>query len=310
MREIQTLAELNECSPGEQVSFVALLTDIKSQATKDNREYARLYFRDDKAAISIPLWNSTAEAAQEAYAIDGIYCVIGTTREYQGNITIDRILSTKPVDDEKIKKRLMQHMYKHATDENIDLILKAIAALRDTPYGPYIRAVYGEGTIEDEKFQSLLKAYASINYHDNYPGGFINHIGDMLHIAGSLKTKFLTYRCEDVWSIDWQFITAAIMLHDIGKLQTYSSVTEYTIRFRDDCTLDHNRIGVGMLYAIDESLPTEQRCDYKIFQQLAYTICFHDDKDKLLLHKRLEDKVISYIDGIDATLAVACNLEV
>lgn len=310
MKELKTLAELSECSPGDQVSFIALLVDIKSQNTKDGREYVRLYFRDDKAAISVPLWNNTLEGAKDAYLIDTIYCIVGVTKEYQGNILLDRILSATIVSDEHITKRLKQHLYKRASEENIDFILKAINGLKETPYGPYVTAIYGDGTKEDERFTALLKAYASINYHDNYPGGFINHIGDMLHIAGTLKTKFLTYRCEDVWNVDWQYITAAIMLHDIGKLQTYTAVTDYTIRFKDDCVLDHNTIGVGMLYQINSHLPEEQRCDYKTFQHLAYTICYHDDKDKLLSHKRLEDKIIAYIDGLDATLAVACSMEV
>ena len=310
MKELNSLAELGECSPGDQVSFIALLTDIKSQQTKGQKEYARLYFRDDKAAISIPLWNNTVDTVGDAYVPDTIYSVIGVTKDYQGQILVDRILSTTIVSDPQITKRLMQHMYKHATDANIQLILCAVQKLKDTPYGPYISAIYGDGTLEDEKFQGLLKAYASINYHDNYPGGFINHIGDMLHIAGMVKSKFLTFRCEDVWTINWQFITAAIMLHDIGKLQTYKSLTAYTVRFRDDCMLDHNKVGVGMLYCIDQSLVPEKRCEYKLFQRLAYTICYHDDKDKLLTHKNLEDKIISYIDGLDATLSVACSLEV
>lgn len=41
-----------------------------------------------------------------------------------------------------------------------------------------------------------------------------------------------------------------------------------------------------------------------------YTICYHDTLDKLYEHKRVEDKIISYIDGLEATLAVSCSLEV
>lgn len=310
MKELKSLAELGECTAGEQITFLALLTDIKSMATKDQREYTRLYFRDDKAAVSVPLWSSSLEAVQEAYTIDTIYSIIAVVKEYQGSIMVDRLLSTTVVTDEQVAKRLKQHLYKHATDENIKFILGTVQKLHNTPYGPYIEHIYGDGSIEHPKFQELLKAFASINYHDNYPGGFINHVGGMLHIAGSLKTRYLTYRCEDIWNVDWQYVTAAVMLHDIGKLHTYSSVTDYMIRFKSDCLLDHNKIGVGMLYSIHYELPQSQQCDYALFQQLAYTICYHDDKDKLLTHKRAEDKIISYIDGLDATLAVTCSMEV
>lgn len=310
MISLQTLAELTDVRAGEQITVSALLTDIKAQTTATGKDYVRLYFRDDKAAVSIPLWNDTLESASRLYTIDSVYCIVASTNDYQGKTTIQKIFSATEVTDENVLRRIKQHMYKQLSKEFIDFILAAVKAFKGTPYEPYITAVFGDGTPEDEKFKNLCRAYASINHHDNYPGGFLVHVGGMLKIAAYLKSNYLAARSEKVWNVDWTYITAAIMLHDIGKLETYSPITEYTVRFKDDCLLNHNSIGVGMLYAIHSVLGNAEKLDYKTFQHLAYTIEFHDDPDKLYAHKMLEDKIISYIDGLEATLAVSCSLNI
>lgn len=310
MVSLQTLAELQDVTAGEQITVSALLTDIKVQTTSTGKDYVRLYFRDNKAATSIPLWNDTLESAERLYTIDKVYCIVASTNEYQGKTTIQKIFSATEVTDENILKRIKQHLYKQLSKDCIEYILAAVKALSSSVYNPYIAAIYGDGTSGCEKFQSLCKAYASINHHDNYPGGFLAHIGGMLKIAAYIKSNYLVARSEQIWDVDWVYITAAIMLHDIGKLETYSPITETTVRFKDDCLLDHNSIGVGILYSLHNSLAEENKLDYKTFQRMAYTIEYHDNPDKLYTHKFLEDKIISYIDGLEATLAVSCSLDI
>lgn len=309
MITLQTLADLAEVSSGEQVTFSALVVDIKTQVTSTNKEYTRVYLRDNKDAISVPLWDTSLATAKDIYHIDDIYSFGAITDTYNGRTTIKKIISATPLTDEASLKRMKQHMFKKALNTNIDLIYITIDKLKTTKYFPYLAAIYGDNS-ECEQAQALCNAYASINHHDNYPGGFINHVGGMLRIAAHIRNTYLTGRCESIWDIDWVYVMSAILLHDIGKLETYEPITKYTIRFKDDCLLDHNVIGVGMLYRIHEHLNEEDHLSEKDFQQLAYTIRAHDTVDKPYEHKRIEDRVISYIDGLEATLAVACTLEV
>lgn len=309
MINLQSLADLAEVPSGEQVAFLALVTDIKLQTTSSGKEYSRVYLRDDKSSVSVPLWDTSLDTAKEMLSVDAIYSFGAITDSYKGTTVIKKFISFTEVTDEVVTKRLKQHMFKSATKNNIELIYATIDKLKTTQYYPYLTAIYGEGA-ESEKGSAMKTAFASINHHDNYPGGLINHIGGMLRIAAHVRKTYLTGRCEEVWDINWPYIMAAIMLHDIGKLETYSTVTQYTVRFRDDCLLDHNVIGVGILYRIHEQIPVEKRLPEKEFQQLAYTIRYHDTIEKLYEHKRIEDKVISYIDGLDAILATSCSLEV
>lgn len=309
MIDLQSLATLAEVSPGEQVTFLALVTDIKLQTTATGKEYSRVYLRDDKASVSVPLWDTSLDTAKEMLTIDKIYSFGAITDTYKNATVIKKFISFTEVTDETVTRRLKQHMYKNAVDNNVGLIYATIDKLKTTGYYPYLAAVYGKDPTSEQAVQMKL-AFASINHHDNYPGGLVNHIGGMLRIAAHIRNTYLTGRCEKVWDIDWAYVMAAIMLHDIGKLETYSQVTQYTVRFKDDCTLDHNKIGVGILYRIHECIPEESRLPDNVFFQLAYTICYHDTLDKLYEHKRVEDKIISYIDGLEATLAVSCSLEV
>lgn len=309
MITLNSLADLAEVSPGEQVTFIALVTDIKLQTTSANKEYSRVYLRDDKNAVSVPLWDTSLDTAREMFEVDSIYSFGAVTDSYKGTTVIKKIISSTLLTDETLMRKLKQHMFKNATKSNIDLIYATIDRLKATPYYNYLVEIFGENC-DCERAKYVQEAFASINHHDNYPGGLVNHIGGMLRIAAHIRKTYLTGRCEEVWDIDWAYVMTAIMLHDIGKLETYSLVTPYTVRFRDDCLLDHNVIGIGMLYRIHERLPLEQRLAEKEFQQLAYTIRYHDTIEKLYEHKRAEDKIISYIDGLEAILASSCSLEV
>lgn len=309
MIELQSLADLAEVSPGEQVTFLALVTDIKLQTTSANKEYSRVYLRDDKCAVSVPLWDTSLDTAREMLAVDAIYSFGAVTDSYKGTTVLKKFISFTEVTDENVTRKLKQHMFKNATESNIELIYATIDKLKTTAYYPYLVEIYGESPIS-ETAEQMKTAFASINHHDNYPGGLVNHIGGMLRIAAHIRKTYLTGRCEEVWDINWAYIMTAIMLHDIGKLETYSQVTQYTVRFRDDCMLDHNVIGVGILYRIHERLPEQYRLAEKEFQQLAYTIRYHDTLEKLYEHKRIEDKIISYIDGLEAILATSCSLKI
>lgn len=308
MIELNSLADLANVPSGEQVTFTALVVDIKQQVTSTNKNYTRIYLRDDKEAISVPLWDTSLETAKAQFNIDDIYAFAAITDTYNQKTVIKKFISYNKVDDSAIMRRMKQHMFKQATDNNIKLIFATLDRLKSTKYYKYLTAIYGENK-EDMIQSSLIDAFASINHHDNYPGGYINHVGDMLRIAGLIRNNYLLGRCEKVWRLDWPYIMSAIMLHDIGKLETYTNVTKYTIRFKDDCLLDHNRIGVGMLYRIHNGIEEQDRLNEQEFQRLAYTISYHDDSTKLYEHKRLEDKIISYIDGLEATLAESCVLE-
>lgn len=306
MIELKSIEEIQQIQSESAASIILYLVDIKEQQTSAGTPYSRLYFRDKKNAISVPLWNVSLDAAKSAYKPDTVYRLFVTVGQYKDNMTIKRIASAEEVTDPQVIRVYKPHLFKSATALNCKLIVAAVGSLRNTVYYPYLVGVYGD---KDVLPDTILHAYASINYHDSYPGGFVNHIGGMLTIASKIKENYLPGRCEQVWNVDWQYIMAGILLHDIGKLQTYTPVTEATVRFKDTCLLDHNVIGVGMMYSIHDSLDMASRMPEGVFQQLAYTICYHDNIDKLYTHKRLEDKIISYIDGLEATLAVACDLK-
>lgn len=308
MITLNSIDELQNYDSDKTVAITLYLADIKEQVTSTGSVYSRLYFRDVKGSISVPLWNMDLATAQTVYKIDTVYALVAVIGAYKDSMTIKRIVSSTEVTDSNIVKKYKQHMFKYATNTCCEMVALAVGSLKESKYYKYATAIYGT-SIDSQQFSKCKKAYASINYHDNYPGGLINHVGGMLLIASQLKKIYLTGRCETQWDVSWQYITIGILMHDIGKLDTYSDVTEHTVRFRDTCLLDHNKIGVGILYAIHNSLPEEERLQEEDFQQLAYTICYHDDIEKLYTHKRIEDKIISYIDGLESTLAGACSLE-
>lgn len=308
MVTISRLKELEQCSPGEQVMFTAYLANMKKQFTKDNTEYTRLYFRDSQDSMSVPIWDTRFDTAKEMYKLDTVLSIVASTRSYNNATVVDRILSCKAVTDEKVIRELTKQLYREATPFCIDLVRRAVNSLVGTMYEPYIMAIYGESN-DSPEFTQLMKSYASINHHDNYPGGLLNHVGGMLLLEAETKKNYLSGRCENAWDVDWQYITAGILMHDIGKLQTYNKVSEFVVEFREDCTLDHNTIGVGMLYGIHNSIARDKRMSEADFQKLAYTICYHDSSDKLYTHKRNEDKIISYIDGLESTLAISVSVK-
>lgn len=309
-RQLNSLAEIKFCSRGDTALVCALIGDIKVMQTSEGRDYVRVYLRDQTGTTSVPLWNDTLEKVQEIFKIGEVYSFTLVMGEFNGSVTVKRISNAVECTDEKILKQCKQYMYKHATDMCIQLVLAAVKQLLSTPYGPYIQAIYGNGTNEDDRFKELLKAFASVGHHDNYSGGFINHIGGMLHIASFVKSQYLAGRCEEMWTADWMYITAAILMHDIGKLEIYVPIADGLVRYREDCMLDHNICGTGELYAIHASLPEEKRLPSDLFYRLAYSIGNHDKLESLYAHKHVEDRILSNIDGLDAALASCCVLKI
>lgn len=308
MKTLKSLAELPQCDSGEQVVFTAYISNVREFFTTEGKPYSRVYFRDRNTTVNVPLWNIPIDTACNIYAIDTVVCVLATTKSYNGGIVIDKITSATEVTDPDIVAEYTKFLFRTATESNKDLVDKNIKVLTDTKYGPYVAAFYGTGR-GSEQFSRIEQAFASINHHDNYPGGLLNHVGGMLRIATDIKHTYLQGRCEKKWAVDWEYIAAAILLHDIGKLETYDRVTKYVVEFKKDYMLDHNTGGVGMLYAVHYGLPAEHRLSDKELQELAYTIRYHDDIDKLYAHKRMEDKLVSCIDGLEANLAVSLELE-
>lgn len=309
MTILKSLAEINVSEPNSRVSFIALVVDIKLQTTKNLKEYARLYIRDDNNVTqTVPFWDSTLESVKQNYKIDSVYEFVVTLKDYQGKCVIDKINSAEEVTDNAVIQRFKSFLFLHPTEFNSSIILAAVKQLKGTIFEPYLEKIYGDGTVAHPAFQRLMHAFASINHHDNYPGGLINHIGGMLYLASFLQKNYLMGRCESIWNIDWLYVTVGILVHDIGKLETYDNITDYTVRFKDDCTLNHNILGVSIFYSIHNSLPVEKQMPYNTLMRLLYTIQNHDNIDRLYTHKYIEDKIISYIDGLDSSLAVACKL--
>lgn len=317
---LNNLKDLSTCPLKEQVAFSALVTNVKElpkSSAKPNTSstYVRVYLRDMEDSVSFPLWNSSLADAQDAFKIDTAYEFICTLKDFNGPC-IDSVVSYTEITDSEKLKLLKPHLFKSLSEENAAFIGSVISSLATSKYGPYIKALYGDGNDTTYTFDTslfpdkvcLYSAFASINRHDNYAGGFINHVIGMLKLALFAKSKYLAGRSESTLKLDWQYILAAVLLHDVGKPLTYNNVNDHLIEFRSDCKLDHNLMGVALLSEIHSRIVPELQLPYEDLQNLLYIIKYHDDIDKIYRHRRAEDNVIALLDGMDSILASAAKL--
>lgn len=100
-----------------------------------------------------------------------------------------------------------------------------------------------------KKYKLYSNSPASINYHDNYRGGYIVHIAGMLDIADNLENVYTpgkSYRLITNNNIDFDLLRALIYLHDCGKPYTYKEVNG-SFTWKEDTILSHEQLGAQIV---------------------------------------------------------------
>lgn len=321
--EIQQWEQAQTMSDGDIIRLRGIVKNVTEEPGK-NGPFVKLWLHDGKGPFFVNLFNLPFIVARNTYVAGQVYDFVLQLRAYgpDKRIVVKQLLSADPVVETlAVSKKYKPWEFKRLTEEGYHAFLSFYKENISNPkYRRYIEVAYGLGEkpdgvsqeAYDKRRRVIQDGFASINRHDNYPGGYANHVMGMLRIAKILKELYgsgqVVGRVETICEVDWDYVFTAIYLHDVGKQITYAPLAPGVVKFREGTQVTHNVAGAMIMSNIHDQVETNLRLDYIDYQNFLYTIQFHDTAEKLYEHKRVEDKIVSHCDGLDTALVGVLEL--
>lgn len=263
-------------------SFLAVRKDLRDQQT--GGKFLGMVFRDRSGEIGGILWNN-AVAISRLFKLGDVVNVRGTVTSYQGRlqIRVDQVLP------------LREHEYDPAdlvvTPEETDETFARFHTMLETVQDEWLCTLIHK-FLEDDTFMALFRAApAGKKWHHAYRGGLVRHCYEMTRLAETM--------CELFPSLDRDLLIAAILLHDVGKLEELSQglLVEYTTAGK---LLGHLTIGIDM---VDEKIDAIEGFPENLRLQLLHAIISHHGElvnASPVVPKTLEAVVLYHLDNMDA----------
>ncbi len=283
---------VNQLVNGDSVDDSFLVADKQLRANRQGNLYLNLELRDKTGTVGARLWNASESLARLFEPGDFLY-VRGKTQVFQGSLQI--ILShIEVVDPSQIEPE-------DYLPQSSQSIAKLMARLKEVLFGlnnPHLRALVECFLIDDDFVRKFTSAPAGVKNHHAYRGGLIEHVVNLLNVAGRI-TEFYP-------ELDRDLLLCGIFLHDIGKVDelSYDRAFAYT---DEGQLVGHLVMGVEMLVQkvarsselTGESFPPE------LLLRLKHMIVSHHGSYEFgspKLPMTLEAVALHYLDNLDAKL--------
>jgi 3'-5' exoribonuclease len=283
---------VNQLVNGDSVDDSFLVADKQLRANRQGNLYLNLELRDKTGTVGARLWNASESLARLFEPGDFLH-VRGKTQVFQGSLQI--ILNHLEVVD---PSQIEPEDFLPQSTQNI---AKLMARLKEILLGmnnPHLRALVECFLIDDDFVRKFTTAPAGIKNHHAYQGGLIEHVVNLLNVAGRI-TEFYP-------ELDRDLLLCGIFLHDIGKVDelSYDRAFAYT---DEGQLVGHLVMGVEMLVQkisrcselTGESFPPE------LLLRLKHMIVSHHGSYEFgspKLPMTLEAVALHYLDNLDAKL--------
>lgn len=198
-------AEIISCSNGKNALFLTI-------STSDDSFVAKQW--DISNGVSVDMYTN------KVIDIDG---VINT---YKG-INEVKVYSAVPTDDD-----VSPYIRSLDLDSLASTFMNFLKTHIDDNYFEVLKVVFSSVS-----FEKFVRGYAATSHHDNISGGLINHTLKMLRIAEVVLTNLpeLNFMKNRIYT--------GIVLHDIGKIDCYTSTGGVdTLNY-----VDHKALGIEKL---------------------------------------------------------------
>ncbi|MEO6728925.1 MAG: HD domain-containing protein [Candidatus Dojkabacteria bacterium] len=194
-----------------------VINDVEVLSDKNGKAYANLTIGDKTGKLPAKIWADKLDYVDKrALKAGNLINISGKIDEFKGALQIN-IYDVKQVDEAKMEDFLessiydADEMYKEVTDYAEKIERKDLKAL--------ILKI-----LKDKDIEKKYKYWpAAETVHHAFRSGLIQHVLEMLSIMDSLKRFYP--------NVDYDILTAGIILHDIGKTDELSATgvsTEYT----------------------------------------------------------------------------------
>lgn len=279
---------LAELQAGQSLDKVLFIETIIKKTASNGSTYLDMMLKDSSAVISAKMWK--ADGINLSIVKAGVIANIkGKTEEYNGKIQIivENIAIVENVNDE-----IMSKLYASSpipAGEMFEQIYTAALKLKNNELKILTCAIL------DEKKERLLIFPGAKQMHHASRGGLLHHTHTMLRTASAI--------CEIYQNLDKDLLYAAVILHDIGKIEEIM-LSEYGIPV--DYTKEGKLLGhiVQGICTID-SKAKELNISDEISMLLKHCLLSHHyfaEYGSPKMPMIAEAEILYYIDVMDARM--------
>lgn len=300
-----TSADVKRLAAGETFKGVFVVNSLNRKTDKNGRYYWDLTVSDQLGAVSGKVWGdagwldrSTAEMESkpgilsdgEIFALKGKSVgITGKTSDFRGQVQFSFSAISLLNQD-----RFSPTKYMASSDVPVQILEERFASLISSCRGE-IRELL-EKLFEGERGKAFRDLPAAVTNHHAYSHGLLEHT---VTTAEAARVLALAYK-KTYPDIDVDIVTAGALLHDIGKIGSYtmSPVPEVTL---DGAVLDHIALG----YAIFVRVADETSLSDATKRHLAHILLSHHGQKEYgspVLPATPEALIVSSADELDFRL--------
>jgi len=266
-------------------SFIVSVKKVKKK--KNGEDYCTLTLQDSSGTLEGVMWTEAFHNAK-GFAEGDLVAVKGMVKEYRGvnQLIVDSV-------NKLGKDNADLSDYIRSSSQDIDKMFESILGYIDSIENKYLKKLL-KLFFDDKEFADLYRtSTAAVKYHHAYQGGLLEHSLNVVRICDKMTVIYD--------NLNRDLLIAGAVLHDIGKIEEYSSDVNLKITNRGRL-LGHITIGYGW---VQERIRKIKGFPDDLSDRLLHIILSHHGRLDFGSPKRpkiLEAFIVYHADHLDGDI--------
>ena len=251
---------IREFTPGLELDQVLLVREVEPRAKRDGGDSLRLTLADRSGQVAAMVWDGVAEAAALARVGEPVRVIGRFSVHSRHGPQIDLRALRAPRPGSFAFEDLLD-----GPARDVDQMEAAVRELEATIQNPHLRGLLDRLLGErSEVWAAFRSAPAAKRYHQAYRHGLLEHCLTVAQAVSAISATFP--------GIDRDMAVTGALLHDIGKLEAYTT-DGLRIAMSDDGRLQ-GEIPLGY-YRVRRAIEDEDGFPTELAQALLHIILSH-----------------------------------
>lgn len=281
---------IEDLQPGERLVDFFVASDKELARTQTGKPFLRFTLSDRTGRLPAVAWED-AEELWKSFEDGSVVKVETELRTYRGQeqLTVYRLRPARP---EEIEEEAYLPTSRHSLESLEAELRDVVASVRDPWLQALLQRFFGDGS---PTLRLFVRHTAAIGVHHAYVGGLLEHVLEMVRIARTLCSLHPEYVNEDL-------VTAAVLLHDIGKLHEYA-ISAMTFRQTDLGRL-HGHLYQGARW-VEQEIAAIDGFPEALAQELLHCILSHhglQEHGAVVVPQTLNAQIVHHADLVSARL--------
>ena len=222
------------------------------------RKYLDITLTDRTGQIDGRMFPSDVESVHDSINLGSVCNVIGRISEFpSGSGKFNMVINV--IDELKEGEYLIEDFVMASENNSDDLVLeigKAIKEMKDVQLKRLLKDFFCDNNFTKQ----FYNAPAAVVHHHNYMGGLLDHTVEILKICRTM--------CKIFPDLNQDLLFCGVLLHDIGKIKTYTYGTGPIGFSEEGDLLDHVYISCEMVKEKMISLETPEILSNQILHMI------------------------------------------